>query len=240
LEQILAAYLKRKGKEAAAGLTVEKLAKAAKKKPEDQDTIDVLVNWGDLIPEVTPYLETDAIAGATEFLTDRGIAEDSDMWTKVLDQARQMARERGAELVGKRITDKGEIIDNPDARYAITETTRENLRELISKSVDEGWTTTELQHNILQSEDFSAARALTISRTESMYAYNHGKHEAAKGTGQKFKQQIGSGDACEDCMENIEAGLIPIDEPFPSGDDCTPIHPNDRCGVGYSDTEDGE
>jgi hypothetical protein len=218
----------------------EKIAKAAKKKPEDQDSIDVVVDWGDLIPEVTPYLETDAVAGATEFLTDRGIVEDSDMWTKVLNQARQMARERGAELVGKRITDKGEIVDNPDARYAITETTRENLRELISKSVDEGWTTTELQHNILQSEDFSAARALTISRTESMYAYNHGKHEAAKGTGQKFKQQIGSGDACEDCMENIEAGLIPIDEPFPSGDDCTPIHPNDRCGVGYSDTEDGD
>ena len=184
-----------------------------------------MVDWGDLIPEVTPYLETDAVAGATEFLTDRGIVEDSDMWTKVLDQARQMARERGAELVGKRITDKGEIIDNPDARYAITETTRENLRELISKSVDEGWTTTELQHNILQSEDFSAARALTISRTESMYAYNHGKHEAAKGTGQKFKQQI-NGDACEICLENIEAGLIPIEEPLPSGDDCTPIHPN--------------
>ena len=237
LEQVLAAYLKRKGKEAASGLAVEKLAKAAKKKPEDQDTIDVLVDWGDLIPEVTPYLETDAVAGATEFLTERGIAEDSDIWTKVLDEARQMARERGAELVGKRITDKGEIVDNPDARYAITETTRENLRELISKSVDEGWTTTELQHNILQSEDFSAARALTISRTESMYAYNHGKHEAAKGTGQKFKQQIGSGDACEECMENIEAGLIPIDEDFPSGDDCTPIHPNDRCGMGYSESQ---
>lgn len=196
------------------------------------------MDWGDLIPEITPYLETDAVAGATEFLTDRGIAEDSDIWTKVLDQARQMARDRGAELVGKRVTDKGEIVNNPNAKWAITETTRANLRDLISKSVDEGWTTTELQHNILQSEDFSAARALTISRTESMYAYNHGKHEAAKGTGQKFKQQIGSGDACEDCMANIEAGLIPIDEPFPSGDDCTPIHPNDRCGVGYSESQD--
>jgi hypothetical protein len=196
-----------------------------------------VVDWGDLIPEVTPYLETDAVAGATEFLTDRGIVEDSDIWTKVLDQARQMARERGAELVGKRITDKGEIVDNPDARYAITETTRENLRELISKSVDEGWTTTELQHNILQSEDFSAARALTISRTESMYAYNHGKHEAAKGTGQKFKQQIGSGDACEECMGNIEAGLIPIDEDFPSGIDCTPNHPN--CLLGDTEISPG-
>jgi len=92
LEQVLAAYLKRKGKQAAASLTVEKLAKAAKKKPEDRDTIEVLVDWGDLIPEVTPYLETDAVAGATEFLTDRGIVEDSYMWTKVLDQARQMAR----------------------------------------------------------------------------------------------------------------------------------------------------
>jgi hypothetical protein len=214
------------------------LAKAAKKKPEDQDTIDVLVDWGDLIPEVTPYLETDAVAGATEFLTDRGIVEDSDMWTKVLDQARQMARERGAELVGKRITDKGEIVDNPDARYAITETTRENLRELISKSVDEGWTTTELQHNILQSEDFSAARALNISRTESMYAYNHGKHEAAKGTGQKFKQSFPGEECCEECQENADAGLIPIDEDFPSGDDCPPFHPACRDGIGYSEAKD--
>ena len=174
-----------------------------------------MVEWGDLIPEVTPYLEADAVTGAEEFLsTTRGIEEGGIVWNKVLDQAKQMARDRGAAMVGKRINDKGEIIDNPNAKWAITDTTRENLRELVSKSVEEGWTTTELQHNILQSEDFSAARALTISRTESMYAYNHGKHEAAKGTGQKFKQQIGSGDACEECMGNIEAGLIPIDDDF--------------------------
>jgi hypothetical protein len=73
-----------------------------------------------------------------------------------------------------------------------------------------------------------------------MYAYNHGKHEAAKGTGQKFKQSFPGEGCCEECQENADAGLIPIDEPFPSGDDCPPFHPSCRDGIGYTESKEDE
>jgi hypothetical protein len=38
-------------------------------------------------------------------------------------------------------------------------------------------------------------------------------------------------DPCEICIENDDAGAIPIDELFPSGDLRTPFHPNCRCAV---------
>ena len=42
-----------------------------------------------------------------------------------------------------------------------------------------------------------------------------------------------SGDdtCCDDCEANEAAGLIDLDEAFPSGDDSPPAHPNCRCTV---------
>jgi len=34
---------------------------------------------------------------------------------------------------------------------------------------------------------------------------------------------------CDICQDNADAGYIPIDDEFPSGDDGTPGHPNCRC-----------
>lgn len=162
------------------------------------------------------------------------------MWTKVLDKAQKIAKERSAQLVGKRIGKDGAIVDNPNAEWAITETTRTNLRELTDQAIEEGWTNTKLQHEIIQSEDFSAKRALNIARTEKAYARSHGTHEAAKETGMRFKDWLPDADACDICLANADQGRIPIDEDFESGDDCVPAHPSDRCANGYYETEDGD
>lgn len=45
--------------------------------------------------------------------------------------------------------------------------------------------------------------------------------------GDEEKQWVGG--TCEVCMENADAGWIPIDDEFPSGDDEPPAHPNCSC-----------
>lgn len=182
---------------------------------------------------------------ATITISQAAKGGNDSMWTKVLPQARQAAREHGAALVGKGILREGEPDGpndgpNPYGKWEITEATRTRLRNLVIKAVDNGWTVNQLQHEIIVSEKFSAACALTIAWTESMYASNHGKHEAAKGTGQKFKQSFPGAGCCEDCQKNADAGLIPIDEPFPSGVLFPPGHTRCRCGIGYSETKYGD
>jgi hypothetical protein len=164
--------------------------------------------------------------------------ESTSMWKKVLPQAQQAAREHGAALVGKGILREGEP-DRPDdgpnpyGKWEITEATRTRLRNLVIKAIDNGWTVNQLQHEIIVSEKFSAACALTIAWTETALARSHGSHESARSVGMKFKNWLlGSGD-CEVCQANANQGLIPIDEPFKSGVSRPPGHTRCRCSVAY-------
>jgi hypothetical protein len=216
------------------------LAKKDDPKDKLERLIEVNLDWSSLIPEVSPITEADAQDAAIEFLTEYKVEENNPIWKKVLEQAKTVARQRAAELVGKKVLKDGTIVDNPSAAWSITETTRGNLRELVSESIENGWTTGQLQHRILESEDFSPSRALNISRTETAFARAQGTHEAAKGTGMKYKDWMLGAEACDVCQENADAGRIGIDDSFPSGDETPPGHPNCRCAAGYYESEDGD
>jgi hypothetical protein len=229
-------------------LPIAAMAKAdnGKRKEEFEKLIEVNLDWASLIPEIAPVTTDEAVDAAKEYLLSIHIPEvvegaPNPIWTKVLDQAREMAHKRAAELVGKKVLPGGKIVDNPDAKWSITETTRDALRELVTESIEKGWTTSQLQHQIMESEQFGAARALNISRTETAFARSRGNKLAAKGAGMKFKSWIPDETACEEiCQPNAEQGRIPIDEDFDSGDECSPGHPGCRCANGYYETEDGD
>ena len=258
MESVLAAYLKRKGQAIADSLLIslpiaaaagaDDLAKAdnAKRKEDLERIIEVNMDWASLIPEIAPITQDEAVDAAKEYLLSIHIPEaiegaPNPLWTQVLAQAREMAAKRAAELVGKRVLPNGKIIDNPDAKWSITETTRGALKDLVTESIDKGWTTSELQHKIMESEQFGAVRALNISRTETAFARSRGSKIAAKGAGMKMKEWIPDDTACEEiCLPNAEQGRIPIDEDFQSGDDVSPGHPGCRCAVGYYETSDGD
>lgn len=212
--------------------------------PEEQkkflDSIEV--DWADLIPEILPLLTATAEEAATEQLLGLGITEASDasMWTKVLDEAQQYASTRSAELVGKKILKDGTIIDNPNASWSISETTREHLRSLGEQTIENGWTVNQTQSKIIQDEAFSPARALNISRTERAFARGRGTHIASKNAGMKYKDWLLGEEACEICQANAAQGRIPIDEEFASGDDCVPAHPSCRCANGYYEDNEEE
>jgi hypothetical protein len=136
-----------------------------------------------------------------------------------LDNPRAIAylKEHGADLVTK-----------------INETTRERLRALLVKAIEEHLTYTEVAKEIVKEfNGFSSVRADMIAVTESAFGYEKGQRFMAadlQAAGIALeKSWLAESDACDICEENAGQDWIPEDEDFSSGDDGPPQHPACRC-----------
>lgn len=180
-----------------------------------------------VVAGIQDNLEVVAQDGAAMALIQ--INYDAQDITNLLDEkALEYARTRGAELVGKKWID-GELVDNPDPEWSIAENTREMLRGDIADAIEEGWSNDKLAGVIEENYGFSAERAETIARTETAFADSAGNMTAYQESGLVSGKEwiLGSEhDLDDDCNENAEAGVIPLDEDFPSGDQAAPAHPN--------------
>lgn len=175
--------------------------------------------------------------GAKEAMIQIGI-ENQDHLTDLLNErASLFAENRAAELVGMTNVGTKENPDwmpNPDAKWQITESTREYLRADVAQAIEEGWSTDHLAEQLKENYAFSDARAEMISRTEIARADVEGNMAAYRQSGVVMgKQSVLGSEHDEDdiCTENADAGVIPLDAAFPSGDDAPPYHPRCVCDV---------
>ena len=92
-------------------------------------------------------------------------------------------------------------------------------------------------------DGMSSSRAFTIASTEMNDAMSQAFLRKLVANDVEYKQWITGPDPCEACIENEDAGAIPVDENFPSGDDAPPAHPNCVCavagarGLGFGEAE---
>lgn len=167
---------------------------------------------------------------------------DDELFGLVSEDARSYADARGAELVGKKWVD-GELVDNPNAEWAITESTRDGLRTLIESAYSDGMTPANLAKEIQQSYLFSSDRAKLVARTETARASIQGSLAGWKRSGVvEGKSSILSDDhdLDDECDENEDAGVIAIDDDFPSGDDGPPYHPGCNCALVAELVDEGD
>ena len=152
------------------------------------------------------------------------------------------AQRRSAELVGKRILEDGTIVDNPDPHWAVTPGLREDIRKTVQAALEEGPTPGDLSKEIEHLAGFQPPRARMIARTELAFAYNAGHHDQAHRMGYHLKASLlGSlHKQTDECDQNAAVGYIPIDQPFPSGDEMAPYHPNCVCDLAYKTKEGPE
>lgn len=209
----------------------------------DQEIIDRILRdldfsgWALLTGDVEQILVDIAKDGGAKALAQIGIS-NADITTLVNDNAVQYAKDRAAEMVGKKWID-GDLIDNPDAQWVITDGTREMLRSTVTDAVENGWSNDQLANEIENSTAFSDSRAEMIARTETAYADVAGNMSAYRDSGAvSSKEWILGGDPCDICLTNSEAGAIGLDDVFPSGDDAPPAHPRCECDVLPVLTED--
>lgn len=201
---------------------------------DEPDEVEVdISDYLDQIPKSTVPAELAAAGtdGAKQALARVGIdflTPSEDVWN--------YASQRAAELVGKKWVD-GELVNNPDALWAIDETTREMLRDTLSMGISAGLDIDDLRRLLEDDYAFSPERADMIARTEVITAHNQGAlsgYQQAKEAGlHVMKEWIVAEDelTCDECLDNADAGPIELDDVFPSGDDAPSAHPNCRCSL---------
>lgn len=79
--------------------------------------------------------------------------------------------------------------------------------------------------------DFSTKRLTMISQTELNAAFNQSVLTFGREAGAIKKSWQTDLSPCPQCIENAMDGEIPIEEPFTSGDQAAPLHPNCLCSV---------
>jgi hypothetical protein len=164
------------------------------------------VDWDALVGELADTLETLTTAGAQAATNALGLE-----WSEPPKNATAYAHDRAAELVGKKWVG-GDLVDNPNPRWAITETVREDINRLVASAIEEGWGTRKLTEE-LRDIAFGDWRAETIARTETAIGYNKGAAAAYAENGVE-KVTILDGPGC-----------------LPDGHDDSAGAPDDEVGV---------
>jgi SPP1 gp7 family putative phage head morphogenesis protein len=178
----------------------------------------------DLLEEITA-------AGGVDALAQIGFTADESITDQLNEYALDYAKARSAEMVGKKWID-GELVDNPDAQWVISETTREMLRGDIAAAIEAGTSNDDLADQLAENYAFSDQRAETVARTETAFAHVAGNLNAYRESGQvEAKRWLTAPDCCDLC-EDLDDVTVGLDEDFPDdGGDGPPLHPNCRCDV---------
>lgn len=234
----MTAYTARFLKSQGSAIAQDIVAHIAKSEASDEakrivDDID-LTGWSVIVGDIDDFLSSAGYDGAKMAYLQLGAIPDDESIVSTSDAGTALyARNRAAELVGKKWV-KGQLVDNPNAKWVITDYTREMLQDLVTKAIEEGWSNDRLTDEIESNYAFSRRRANTIARTEIKKADSMGSLEAYKASGiVRGKESLLSNDHDHDdeCNDNADAGVIGIDEAFPSGDDAPPYHPNCDCSI---------
>jgi hypothetical protein len=240
IANVVAAALATTAAEAAAKL------RRRKRRENDDDEIDddVAINpdeitkgvdMSDIVTPVTVALGYVYLEQVSRTLAK--IVDLSDIEPEAKKAAVKSAQDQAARLVGKKYAPDGALIDNPNPKWSITQSTRDLLNNIISDGVAQNQSREEIATRIQTSTGFSPDRARLIAVTESSTADNSGfllalKSANGKGRLKLRKSWITGGDnPCQVCLDNEAAGAIDLDDDFDSGDSAPPGHPGCFCSV---------
>ena len=173
-------------------------------------------------------LEQAALAGITDGILQMEIS-DGKFISSVNTIASEYAAKRAAEMVGMKYNTLGELVTNPNPKWAISETTRDRLREIVKIAFEEKTSATQVVDRIMNADIFSDARAEMIARTEVATAQVQSNFKVWKDAGVKEVKWLALGpDPCPVCLDN-DGEVRKIGEAFPSGDKLPLAHPHCYC-----------
>jgi F like protein len=217
-----------------AGEEATRLLKKVRKADDSKDIADKIFaaiesEFRSLPPDARVALEQAALSGINDAWLQIEIT-DSDVIAGANVQAAEYASERAAELVGMKYNADGELVANPSAKWAISETTRDRLREIIRNAFEDKTPFSEIISDIQDADIFSEERAAMIARTEISRAQVQANLSAWKKTGlvSRVKWLAVGPDPCRLCEEN-DGEIRDIGTPFPTGVTMPLQHPNCYC-----------
>jgi hypothetical protein len=170
------------------------------------DAIMAELDWSSLAEVAEPDLMAAAIEGAAIGISDLEIT-DQDVISAINTVARDYAQNRSAEMVGMKRVD-GELVQNPNAQYAIDESTRDMLRTSIKEAFEAETPVSQLAQTIQSSRAFSPDRAKLIAENEVRQAQVRGNLASwvKGGVVEKFRWQLSGDHSCCDICDAFAAG----------------------------------
>lgn len=227
LEKDLAKAFKAQGKTFSKGFS--SLQGKFKESVSDDDWVGI---WDDVAKEtkqlfinpIQQAVQLSLVSAAEELIGDLDVE-----YSFTLKNPRAVAyvKEHGAELV-----------------RGINETTRDYLRTVITEGADSGWSYNRIAEAITERftdfavgrpQDHIESRAHLVAITEVGQGYEVGNEIVVNDLAdaglrmEKSWSTIGDDKVSDGCRENEDAGWIPIDEEFPSGDMRPLRFPGCRC-----------
>jgi hypothetical protein len=189
----------------------------------------IAADWERIADAAEKDLATAAAVGA-----DLGLlqvdATSEDMIARVNETVRNYAERRAAEMVGMRRTADGDLVENPAARWAVSDTTRDRLRGVVADVFEmEKPTLADIEKMVMDAGIFDDQRATMIARTEIANAQVNANLLAWQESGmvESVSWQLSSDHDQDDvCDENEADSPYAIDE-VPE----FPAHPNCECAL---------
>lgn len=125
------------------------------------------------------------------------------------------------------------------ASYGIEETSKQRVRTILTRGFVNEWDTRKIARELrTEMGGWSKRRAEMIARTEISEAWNSTQYEVLARNGWERRvwlsaedERVDYGDPSGPCVQNAEAGAVPMLQPFPSGAYYPPTHPRCRCSV---------
>jgi SPP1 gp7 family putative phage head morphogenesis protein len=196
---------------------------------------EVQAEFENLPSEVRPALEQAILSGINNGILQLEI-HDTSMIASANNIAAKYASERAAELVGMKYDVEGNLVENPNAEWAISDTTRDKIQRIVTQAFEGETNIKDVAAKIqtaLQDDEagiFTDARAEMIAQTEVANAQAEGNFDVWKQSGlvETVKWTVSADEPCDECEGN-EDEEVEFGKEFQSGDIMPPAHPRCRC-----------
>lgn len=188
--------------------------------------------WHTIIPKAEAALGDIGEDGWRRALWSIGIPENGRSGMIAKRYALDLAKSRAAEMVGMKYNDAGKLVDNPRARYAITDSTRDMIKDHVQSAIRQDWDKDRLADTLRNSGVLSRSRADLIASTELSIARNKGEFAAWRVSGHVTGTRwitMRDMNVEQVCRDNEAAGVVPLGAGYPSGNRMPPAHPRCRC-----------
>ena len=186
--------------------------------------------------EARSALEDAILSGVAKGVIDVQL-DDSKLIEACNSVARDWASERAAEMVGMKYDAEGKLVANPNAKWNIAKTTRDDIRRIVTNAFSDETDMRDVQAQVLdaisEEEVFSDVRAEVIARTEISRAQVKGNYDLWERSGlvEEVTWQLSDTHETEDDCNLNDGAVVKFGQPFPSGDFMPPLHPQCVCVI---------
>jgi hypothetical protein len=205
------------------------LSKAGAQHTADEINNSLIAEWASLPVEARAAIEQAALSAVADSMIQIELS-DAGLLSSANKIATEYAADRAAEMVGMKYNAAGDLVENPNAKWAISDTTRDRLREIVKNAFEEKTPFSEVIDDIRDADIFSESRAAMIARTEISNAQVGSNFTVWKQSGLvKSAKWLALGpDPCPICLANNNE-VRPLGSRFTSGDEYPTAHPNCYC-----------